>query len=38
MLLQAVGGRVKNFKIYRWDPDAPGSKPTMVTYPIKLDE
>ncbi len=31
-------GDVKFFKIYRWNPDKPGEKPYMATYPINTKE
>ena len=30
-------GRLKNFKIYRWDPDS-GENPRLDTYPVDLDD
>lgn len=29
---------MKYFKIYRWDPDVPGQKPYLATYPVDLNE
>jgi len=29
--------RMKNFKIYRWDPDKPGDKPHMQSYDVDLN-
>jgi hypothetical protein len=36
--LQAAGGNVKYFKIYRWDPEVEGQKPYIATYAVNLDE
>lgn len=33
-----AGSNIKYFKIYRWDPNQPGQKPYMSTYPVDLDE
>lgn len=33
-----TGVDVKFFKIYRWNPDKPGEKPHMATYPVKTKE
>jgi hypothetical protein len=33
-----AGNDVKFFKIYRWNPDKPGEKPYMATYPINTKE
>ncbi|VDL74020.1 unnamed protein product [Nippostrongylus brasiliensis] len=35
---QPVHKRVKTFEIYRWNPDKPGSKPTMQKYDVDLDD
>lgn len=29
---------IKYFKIYRWDPETPGSKPYVSTYPVDLND
>jgi hypothetical protein len=33
-----TGSNIKQFKIYRWDPDVAGQKPYVATYAINLDE
>jgi len=33
-----ASGKVKYFKIYRWDPEVEGQKPYLATYAVNLDE
>lgn len=37
-LLSSQAENVKYFKIYRWDPEVPGQKPYMSTYPVDLND
>jgi succinate dehydrogenase (ubiquinone) iron-sulfur subunit len=33
-----VAAKLKTFKIYRWNPEVPGAKPSMATYTVDLDQ
>ena len=33
-----VQGKMKNFQVYRWNPENPGEKPSMVTYAVDLSK
>ena len=38
VVLQSAGKNIKQFKIYRWDPEVAGQKPYIATYAVNLDE
>lgn len=33
-----VAAKLKTFKIYRWNPELPGAKPSMATYTVDLEQ